>query len=233
MLPRHARHWKRKRRRWPKGWPAVTLPGHTPLRLGTCAEAADLSAWGIAHNACADPVLISHLCPEDADIQRFCSLDPAHAQLLPVAPLTRAAGKLASTSAARASRLKSSSALNARKRQLRGSASLMKSTDQRALTTGCAPRRTGARPGSRRFPLRRMFKRMSINPVDAFVVPCIPLTTDTARLLANPHRWWRSASPGSAVMTRLPSRGAGLQANTLRLMCNAAHALLTESPCPL
>lgn len=57
-----------------------------PLRLGTCAEAADLSAWGIAHNACADPALISRLCPEDADIQRLCGLDPAQARLLPAAP---------------------------------------------------------------------------------------------------------------------------------------------------
>ena len=57
-----------------------------PLRLGTCAEAADLSAWGIAHNACADPALISRLCPEDADVQRLCGLDPAQARLLPAAP---------------------------------------------------------------------------------------------------------------------------------------------------
>ena len=80
---------------------------------------------------------------------------PLHAAMRSGTRMTRAAGKLASTSAAGASRLKSSSALNARKRWPRGSASLMKFTDQRALTAGCASGRTGGH----RFSLRRMFNR--------------------------------------------------------------------------
>ena len=54
-----------------------------PLVLSTCAEALDLSALGITPNACVDPALAGRLCPDDAEIQRLCGLDPARATLLP------------------------------------------------------------------------------------------------------------------------------------------------------
>lgn len=41
------------------------------LRLATCAERIDLSEYGIEHNRCIDPELISHLAPNDAFLQNF------------------------------------------------------------------------------------------------------------------------------------------------------------------
>lgn len=41
------------------------------FRLATCAEAIDLSEYGIEHNRCIDPELISRLAPEDAILQNF------------------------------------------------------------------------------------------------------------------------------------------------------------------
>lgn len=39
--------------------------------LATCAEAIDLSEYGIEHNRCIDPVLIARLSPDDAVLQNF------------------------------------------------------------------------------------------------------------------------------------------------------------------
>lgn len=41
------------------------------LTLATCAEAIDLSEYGIEHNRCIDPKLISRLAPDDAILQNF------------------------------------------------------------------------------------------------------------------------------------------------------------------
>ena len=41
------------------------------FRLATCAERIDLSEYGIVHNRCIDPDLISRLAPEDAVLQNF------------------------------------------------------------------------------------------------------------------------------------------------------------------
>lgn len=41
------------------------------LRLTTCAERIDLSEYGIEHNRCIDPELISRLAPDDATLQNF------------------------------------------------------------------------------------------------------------------------------------------------------------------
>jgi DNA repair photolyase len=41
------------------------------LALATCAEAADLSAFGIAHNRCVDGELMARLWPEDAPLMEF------------------------------------------------------------------------------------------------------------------------------------------------------------------
>lgn len=41
------------------------------FRLATCAELIDLSEYGIAHNRCIDPELISRLAPDDAVLQNF------------------------------------------------------------------------------------------------------------------------------------------------------------------
>ncbi len=41
------------------------------FRLATCAERIDLSGYGIEHNRCIDPELISHLAPNDAFLQNF------------------------------------------------------------------------------------------------------------------------------------------------------------------
>ncbi|MDE6197336.1 MAG: DUF1848 domain-containing protein [Muribaculaceae bacterium] len=41
------------------------------LRLATCAERIDLSEYGIEHNRCVDPELISRLAPHDATLQNF------------------------------------------------------------------------------------------------------------------------------------------------------------------
>lgn len=41
------------------------------FRLATCAEAIDLSEYGIEHNRCIDPELISRLAPNDAILQNF------------------------------------------------------------------------------------------------------------------------------------------------------------------
>ena len=41
------------------------------FRLATCAERIDLSGYGIDHNRCIDPELISHLAPNDAFLQNF------------------------------------------------------------------------------------------------------------------------------------------------------------------
>lgn len=41
------------------------------FRLATCAERIDLSEYGIEHNRCIDPELISRLAPEDAILQNF------------------------------------------------------------------------------------------------------------------------------------------------------------------
>ena len=41
------------------------------FRLATCAEFIDLSEYGIEHNRCIDPKLISRLAPDDAVLQNF------------------------------------------------------------------------------------------------------------------------------------------------------------------
>lgn len=41
------------------------------FNLATCAEAIDLSEYGIEHNRCIDPELISRLAPDDAVLQNF------------------------------------------------------------------------------------------------------------------------------------------------------------------
>ena len=41
------------------------------FRLATCAETVDLSEYGIEHNRCIDPELISRLAPDDAILQNF------------------------------------------------------------------------------------------------------------------------------------------------------------------
>lgn len=41
------------------------------FRLATCAERIDLSEYGIEHNRCIDPELISRLTPHDAILQNF------------------------------------------------------------------------------------------------------------------------------------------------------------------
>lgn len=41
------------------------------FRLATCAECIDLSEYGIEHNRCIDPELISRLSPDDAVLQNF------------------------------------------------------------------------------------------------------------------------------------------------------------------
>lgn len=41
------------------------------FKLATCAERVELSEYGIEHNRCIDPELISRLAPEDAVLQNF------------------------------------------------------------------------------------------------------------------------------------------------------------------
>lgn len=41
------------------------------LQLATCAEAIDLTPFGIEHNRCIDPELISHLSPDDTKLQMW------------------------------------------------------------------------------------------------------------------------------------------------------------------
>lgn len=41
------------------------------FRMATCAELIDLSEYGIEHNRCIDPELISRLAPDDAVLQNF------------------------------------------------------------------------------------------------------------------------------------------------------------------
>lgn len=41
------------------------------FRLATCAERIDLSEYGIEHNRCIDPELISRIAPDDAVLQNF------------------------------------------------------------------------------------------------------------------------------------------------------------------
>lgn len=41
------------------------------FRLATCAEFIDLSEYGIEHNRCIDPGLISRLAPDDSVLQNF------------------------------------------------------------------------------------------------------------------------------------------------------------------
>lgn len=41
------------------------------FRLATCAERINLSEYGIDHNRCIDPELISRLAPNDANLQNF------------------------------------------------------------------------------------------------------------------------------------------------------------------
>lgn len=41
------------------------------FRLATCAERIDLSKYGIEHNRCIDPELISRLAPDDSVLQNF------------------------------------------------------------------------------------------------------------------------------------------------------------------
>lgn len=42
---------------------------HLPMQLATCAEKIDLSLYGIGHNHCIDPDLISRLAPDDTALQ--------------------------------------------------------------------------------------------------------------------------------------------------------------------
>ena len=71
--------------------------------------------------------------------------------------------------------------------------------------------------------------RLSINPVDAFVVPCMPLTTRHGKAFGKSASWVVVRQPNKAAVTR--RRLAGEPTSTH--ICNAAHALLTESPCPV
>ncbi|MBJ2161877.1 MAG: DUF1848 family protein [Muribaculaceae bacterium] len=41
------------------------------FRLATCAERIDLSEYGIEHNRCIDPELISRFAPDDTVLQNF------------------------------------------------------------------------------------------------------------------------------------------------------------------
>ncbi len=41
------------------------------FKLATCAERIDLSEYGIEHNRCIDPALISRLAPDDSVLQNF------------------------------------------------------------------------------------------------------------------------------------------------------------------
>lgn len=45
--------------------------GNLDFKLATCAERIDLSEYGIEHNRCIDPELISRLAPDDAVLQNF------------------------------------------------------------------------------------------------------------------------------------------------------------------
>ncbi|MCU0781608.1 MAG: DUF1848 domain-containing protein, partial [Akkermansiaceae bacterium] len=47
------------------------------LELATCAEAADLSAWGVVHNRCIDGELLARLWPEDAALMDFLAASAA------------------------------------------------------------------------------------------------------------------------------------------------------------
>ena len=42
-----------------------------PMQLATCAEPIDLSTYGIAHNQCIDPELMSRLAPNDPSLQMW------------------------------------------------------------------------------------------------------------------------------------------------------------------
>lgn len=42
-----------------------------PMQLATCAEPTDLSHYGIEHNRCIDPELISRLAPDDQALQMW------------------------------------------------------------------------------------------------------------------------------------------------------------------
>lgn len=42
-----------------------------PIHLATCAESIDLSIYGIEHNHCIDPELISRLAPDDPALQMW------------------------------------------------------------------------------------------------------------------------------------------------------------------
>ena len=44
---------------------------HLPMQLATCAEKIDLSLYGIGHNHCIDPDLISRLAPDDPALQMW------------------------------------------------------------------------------------------------------------------------------------------------------------------
>lgn len=45
--------------------------GNWDFKIATCAESIDLSEYGIEHNRCIDPELISRLAPHDAILQNF------------------------------------------------------------------------------------------------------------------------------------------------------------------
>lgn len=42
-----------------------------PIHLATCAESIDLSIFGIEHNHCIDPELISRLAPDDTALRMW------------------------------------------------------------------------------------------------------------------------------------------------------------------
>lgn len=58
-----------------------------PLEIATCAEALDLSGFGIGKNRCIDPRLMLRLCPEDPGIRSLCGVHrQKQASLLEQAP---------------------------------------------------------------------------------------------------------------------------------------------------
>lgn len=89
---------------------------------------------------------------------------------------TRGAGRFRSISIDNASRLKSSTTLNVRKRRPQTKASFIKSTDQLWFSTSGVASGEGLRTGSRCLPLRRKFSfSRKSNTVDPFVIPLVSL----------------------------------------------------------
>lgn len=63
-----------------QGIAALNTTWTRPLQLATCAEALDVSQWGIKKNSCVDPALILRLCPGDTALQALYGTRRAHKQ---------------------------------------------------------------------------------------------------------------------------------------------------------